>query len=499
MKVPQSRLPFRQPTAPDVQSMNFRAIALPTGRLLVLISVLMIVPAVADAIAKNRDWQVFLVSSLVLGTTGCLMAMAFRGEDPPNRFREAIIFVNAAWFAFSLAGAVPFYFSDFNISFTDAFFETASGLTTTGSTILTGLDTLPPGILLWRALLQWIGGIGVIAIGIWLLPGLRIGGSQIFALESSENSNKPYGHTWPFVIRLLALYGVLTTTCAALYHYCGMNAFNAVVHAMTTVSTGGFSTSDQSFGQFPGISIYWVSSLFMLASSLPFLYLIRSIEKRQAKRDTQVVLLLAIVTTAAFGVFTFERFIVHDTPFHMFTLAVFNVVSVITTTGYAANDYLQFGPAVIAIFFILTFLGGCSGSTSGGFKMFRIAILSSYLKCLLRKMVRPHRIIEPRFQGQPVSNSVLEGVLVFAVLYTGAFAAFALIYFLLGLDLETALSASITALANVGPGVGDTIGPSGTFQSLPDIAKWFLAVEMILGRLEILAGILLLTPDFWRD
>jgi trk system potassium uptake protein TrkH len=479
--------------------MNYRAIALPIGRLLILISVLMIVPGIADVFARNSDWQVFLVSALVLGTAGLLMTMAFQGERPPGHFREAILFVNAAWFAFSLAGAIPFYFSGLGISFTDAFFETASGLTTTGSTILTGLDTLPPGILLWRALLQWVGGIGVVAIGIWLLPGLRVGGSQLFALESSENTSKPYGHVGPFVYRLLALYAGLSLSCATLYLLCGMTFFEAVIHSMTTVSTGGFSTSDQSFGQFDGLAVYWVASVFMLSSAVPFLYLIRSIERRHWAKDVQIMLLLAIVAAASIGVFLFERFIGHDTPFQMFTFAVFNVVSVITTTGYAANDYLQFGPPVIAIFFVLTFFGGCSGSTSGGFKMFRIAILGSYIQGLFRRMIRPHRVVEPRYQGRAVSNPVLEGVLVFAVLYAGAFAAFSLVYMMLGLDLETALSASITALANVGPGVGETIGPSGTFQSLPDLAKWFLAVQMILGRLEILAGILLLTPDFWLD
>jgi trk system potassium uptake protein TrkH len=479
--------------------MNYRAIALPLGRLLILISVLMVIPAVADIFAGNPDWQVFLVSAVVLSMAGLLTTLAFHGEQPPTAFREAIVFVNAAWLVFSLAGAVPLYASELGIGFTDAFFEAASGLTTTGSTVLTGLDSMPPGILLWRALLQWIGGIGVIAIGIWLLPGLRVGGSQLFALETSETATKPYGHVGPFLVRLITLYMGLSLTCATLYLLCGMTLFEAAVHAMTTVSTGGFSTSDQSFGQFPGISVYWVSILFMLASSVPFLYLIRAVERRRAPKDIQITLLIAIVLIGAVGVFYFERYYVHDTPFHMFTLAVFNVVSVISTTGYAANDYLAFGPAVIAIFFVLTFFGGCSGSTSGGFKMFRIAILLSYVRKLLRRMVRPHRVIETKYQGAPVSGPVLEGVLVFAVAYAGAFAAFALVYMALGLDLETALSASITALANVGPGVGDTIGPSGTFQSLPDAAKWFLAIEMILGRLEILAGILLLTPDFWRD
>jgi len=479
--------------------MNFRTIALPIGRLLILISLLMILPAIADIFDRNPDWQVFLVSALVLLTAGALTSIAFQGQRPPGNFREAIIFVNAAWFVFSLAGAMPLYGSELDISFTDAFFETASGLTTTGSTILTGLDNMPPGILLWRALLQWIGGIGVVAIGIWLLPGLRVGGSQLFALETSETATKPYGHVGPFIFRLLGLYAGLSLACVTLYAVCGMTLVEAIIHAMTTVSTGGFSTSDQSFGQFQGIAVYWVAILFMLASSVPFLYLIRSIERRHAAYDVQIVLLLTIILVAAFSVFYFERYIVHDTPFHMVTLAVFNVVSVLSTTGYAANDYLQFGPAVIAIFFVLTFFGGCAGSTSGGFKMFRIAILLSHFRGLLKRMVRPHRVVETKYQGRTVSYAILEGVFVFAVVYAGAFAAFSLIYMSLGLDLQTSLSASITALANVGPGVGDTIGPSGTFQSLPDTAKWFLAVEMILGRLEILGGMLLLTPDFWCD
>lgn len=479
--------------------MNYRAVALPIGRLFLLISVLMVIPAVADLVAKNEDWQVFALSALIIGTLGLLITFAFYGENRPLNFRESLLFVNSAWFAFGLASAVPLFGSQLNISFTDAFFEAVSGLTTTGSTVLTGLDTMPPGILLWRALLQWIGGIGVIAVGIWLLPGLRVGGNQLFGLETSETTAKPYGRINPFLARLLLLYGGLSFACAALYLLCGMTFFQAVIHAMTTVSTGGYSTSDQSFGQFPGIAVYWVAILFMLLSSIPFLYLIRSIERRRAEFDIQILLLLLIVFAGAFMVFVLERFIVHDTPFHMFTLAVFNVASVISTTGYAADDYLRLGPAVTAIFFALTFFGGCAGSTSGGFKMFRVAILGSYLRAMFLRMARPHRIADATYHKQRVSNVVLEGVLVFAVLYTGTFALFSLLLFLLGLDLETALSASITALANVGPGIGNIIGPSGTFQELPDLAKWLLAIEMIFGRLEILGALLILTPDFWLE
>jgi len=479
--------------------MNIRAIILPIGRLLILISLMMALPALVDLFADNNDWRVFFISAILVGGAGLLATLACHGQQRPRNFREALVFVNSAWFVFSIAGAIPLYGSELDISFTDAFFESASGLTTTGSTVLTGLDTMPPGILLWRALLQWIGGIGVVALAVWLLPGLRVGGNQLFALETSEKAKKPYGHVGRFVKRLLLLYAGLTVSCTLLYAVFGMTAFQAAVHAMTTVSTGGFSTSDSSFGQFPGVSLYWIAILFMLASSIPFLYIIRSIETRSLRFDSQILLLLALILASAFAVFYFERFVVHDTPFHMFTLALFNVTSVISTTGYAANDYLQFGAPVIAIFFMLTFFGGCSGSTAGGFKMFRIAILLSYLRILFQRMIRPHRIVDARFHRQRVSNSVLEGIFVFAILYAGTFVMFAVVYLFLQMDLETALSASITALANVGPGIGNTIGPSGTFQSLPDTAKLLLAIEMILGRLEILGGLLLLTPDFWLE
>jgi trk system potassium uptake protein len=479
--------------------MNYRAVALPIGRLLILIAAFMLIPASADLIARNPDWIVFSISALFLGCIGALTTAALSGRDLNLRRRETFLFVNAAWFTFTAASALPLYGSGLGISFTDAFFEAASGLTTTGSTILTGLDHMPPGILLWRSLLQWIGGIGIVVIGIWLLPGLRVGGSQLFALESSENATKPYGRIEPFLVRLLTLYGGLTIACMLLYVMCGMSLFQAVNHAMTTVSTGGYSTSDSSFGQFNGTAVYWVSIIFMLTSSVPFLFLIRSIERKPSDDRQQIVFLLIVVAISSFVIFLTQRWIQDGSPFHVFTLAVFHVVSVVTTTGYAADDYLQWGTFVVAVFFLLTFLGGCSGSTAGGFKMFRVVLLLSFILSLLRRMVHPRRIVPPRYDGKPVSASVIEGVLIFAVLYAGTFALFSLAYACLGLDLLTAFSGSITALANVGPGVGPIIGPSGTFQSLPDAAKWLLAIQMILGRLEIIAGLIILTPDFWSE
>lgn len=479
--------------------MDYRAIALPIGRLLILIAGFMLIPAAADLMADNPDWIVFLVSALMIACIGALTTAALAGREFKYRPRETLLFVNAAWLTFTIAGAIPLYGSGLHISFTDAFFEAASGLTTTGSTILTGLDYMPPGILLWRSLMQWIGGIGIVVIGIWLLPSLRVGGSQLFAVESSEKATKPYGRIEPFLARLLLLYGSLTAACTLLYMLCGMTAFQAINHAMTTVSTGGYSTSDLSFGQFNGIAVYWVSIIFMIASSVPFLVLIRLAEGKPVEDTWQIFFLLTIVAIASFAIFLVERLEQGNAPFRLFTQAVFHVVSVVTTTGYASTDYLQWGAFIVAVFFVLTFLGGCSGSTAGGFKMFRIAVLLSYIRTLLNRMVLPHRVVNTHYSGRPVNSSVIEGVLVFGILYAGTFALFAAIYSMFGLDLETALSASITALANVGPGVGDIIGPAGNFQSLPDGAKWLLSFQMILGRLEIIAGLILLSPDFWLE
>lgn len=479
--------------------MDLRAVALPIGRLLILISLFMTIPAAADLMAGNPDWIVFLASALVTGCIGCVATAAFLRSA--NRFntRETLVFVNAAWIVFGLAGALPLWLSGLKISFVDAVFEAISGLTTTGATVLTGLDAMPPGILLWRSLLQWIGGIGIVVLGIWLLPGLRAGGSQLFSIESSETSSKPYGRFEPFMVRLLLLYGVLTCASTLLYYLAGMTFFQAVNHSLTTVSTGGFSTSDGSLGQFDDLAIYWIAIVFMLLSSLPFLFLITLVERRVWRDAQQVFFFLRLVI--AFSLCAFVALHLHDTgmPFRHLTLSVFHVVSVVTTTGYAADDYLQWGNLAIVLFFLLTFLGGCSGSTSGGFKAFRMLLLISYIRVLLKGMVRPHRVAEARYGGTAVSASVIEGVLIFALLYTMTFVVFALVYALAGLDIETALSASITALANVGPGVGDIIGPSGTFQSLPELVKALLSVQMVLGRLEILAGIILLTPDFWSE
>ncbi|MFP1632325.1 TrkH family potassium uptake protein [Zhengella sp. ZM62] len=479
--------------------MDFRAVVLPIGRYLVIIAGTMLIPAFADLIAGNPDWKVFALSALCIGGAGAMVEAALSGPRTELRPKETFLLVNLAWFAFSAACAVPLWASGLAISYTDAFFEAASGLTTTGSTVLTGLDELPPGILLWRSLTQWIGGLGIVVIGIWLLPAMRIGGQQLFSIESSEKHVKPYGRVEHFVRRLLTLYGFLTIACASLYFMAGMTPFEAINHAFTTVSTGGFSTTDASMGGFDSLAINWIAIAFMALSSLPFLFLINLAEGRRKLELQQVTWFFALAALLTLVIFAVTRANSGQGDFTQFTHAAFNVVSVMSTTGYATQDYLLWGSFSLSFFFLVTFIGGCNGSTAGGFKIFRIIILLSFIRSRLRMAVRPNRISPAYFEGEIVRPSTIDSLLIFSILYAATAALFGLVYAAFGLDFETALSASVTALANVGPGIGPVIGPAGNFSTLPDMVKWLLSLEMILGRLEIIGGILILTPDFWRE
>ncbi len=481
--------------------MDFRAILLPIGRFLLHIAALMLLPALADAVAQNPDWRVFVTAACVLGGVGVMIELALRGKPYTFKAREGFLLVNIAWFAFSLAGAMPFYWSELDIDFVDAFFEAASGVTTTGATVLSGLDDMPPGILLWRSLRQWIGGLGIIGIGIMLLPALRIGGQQLFLLESSEKTVNPFGRIVYFARRITGLYLALTLACGLLYYAAGMTGFQAVNHAFTTLATGGFSTSDQSLGHFASLTIDWIAIVFMLVSSLPFLFLITLVEKGRFDEYRQILFFLGLVAAMSLFLFASISADSHSRlhPWIAFTAAVFQVTSIITTTGYATSDYMGWGSFAVTFFFLLIFVGGCNGSTAGGFKIFRIMILLSFVRSRLRVMLRPNRVASAHFEGRRVSSAAIEGVLAFTILYTATFAAFALVYAAFGLDIVTALSASISALANVGPGIGPVIGPAGTFADLPEVVKVLLGVQMILGRLELLGAILVMTPDFWLE
>ncbi len=471
------------------------------GGFLVLLAALMLVPALVDAAAGSPDWLTFLASALLTLFVGVSLTFAtwWEGEITLHR-RQAFLFTSVVWLAAAGFGALPFSFAELKLSYTDGFFEAMSGITTTGATVIVGLDHAPPGILLWRALLQWIGGIGFIAIGIAVLPALRIGGMQLFQTENSDRSEKILPRVAQLAGAIMTTYLGLTVLCAAAYGFVGMSAFDAIAHAMTTIATAGFANYDTSLAFFASPAVEWVAVVFMTAGGIPFVLYVRFLhgDTRALWRDTQVRWYLTILLVVSLVVAGWLHATQAILPADALRAAAFNVVSVVTTTGYASADYTTWGPFAVMVFFFLLFAGGCTGSTAGGIKQFRYIVVYEEAVVQLRRLMQPSGAFLPRFNGRPIPETVAIAVLAFFFLFALCTVTLAGLLALCGLDFVTSLSGAASALNNVGPGLGPIIGPAGNFASLPDPAKWLLAFGMLLGRLELFTILVLLVPSFWR-
>jgi len=469
--------------------------------LLLALSACMLVPALADLVAGSGEWQAFVGAGAATATVGGALLLANRGTDLRMGVREAFLMTASCWGLTSAFGALPFVFAPPHLSYTDAVFETVSGLTTTGSTVMVGLDRMAPGILLWRALLQWIGGVGIIVMAVAILPFLRVGGMQLFRSESSDRTDQLSFTLATFARLIVTSYIVLTLLCVAVYWSLGMTPFEAVCHAMSTLSTGGFSTSDSSIGFFHSPAIEWAAIVFMLAGALPFVLYARALKgfAGDLVHDTQVqsLLLFLLLVSAAGAVMLYES--QPDLGIEAsFRTVAFNVVSVVTTTGFASADYNRWGGWAQALFFLLTFVGGCSGSTAGGIKIFRFQVMGTLGRLQLLRLRWPNGVFPLLYGGRKMAPDVPTAVAAFILLYISCFGFISLALTALGLDFVTAISASATAISNVGPGLGDLVGPAGNFAMLPAAAKWLLALGMLLGRLELLTLLVLLMPAFWR-
>lgn len=470
------------------------------GLLLSVMASAELVPLLADILAENDDWMVFAVSSMATLFVG--MALVFANNRPKSRLsiREAYLLTAMVWVVLPLAGAVPFLFSSQAASLTDAIFESVSGLTTTGSTVLTGLDQLPPGILLWRSMLQWIGGIGIILLGIAILPLLRVGGMQLMKTESSDSSDKVLPRAKEIIVGIAGVYAALTLMCAIAYGFGGMTGFDAINHAMTTIATGGFSTHDDSFGYFSGSVLPWIAIVFMILGALPFALYIKAIgrDPLAVLKNGQVRFFLGFCAVIVLLLTAWAWQTMNLSLVDAFRQSAFNVVSIISTTGYASADYTLWGSASV-VFLIITFAGGCSGSTAGSVKIFRYQLMWSFLKSQANRLLHPHGVFPVIYEGREVSSSIVLSVTAFLGLYLASWFALSVAVALTGLDFQTSLSAAAAALTNVGPGLGPIVGPAGNFSSLGDAAKLLLAAGMLLGRLELFTLFVVLTPRFWRD
>jgi trk system potassium uptake protein TrkH len=459
----------------------------------------MLIPAGLDIALGNPDWQIFASAASAVGVISLLAIVATRRAMPPFSLRFGFILVNSIWVMTSLVAALPMAFSEQSMSVTDAVFESVSGITTTGSTVLAGLDAMPPGFLLWRSMIQWFGGLGIIAMGLLLLPFLKVGGMQIYRMESSLKSENPYTRFSAFSRALLGLYLLISVLCALAYALAGMSPFDAINHAMTTVSTGGYSTHDASMGAF-GREILLIGIVFMGLGAMPFVALLRAAQSRSAAQagDPQILVLVAIffalALPVAFSLVITDAMGMSDAVVH----SMFNIVSVVTTTGYASMDYNLWGPFAVSVFMLAMFLGGAAGSTSGGIKTYRLIIMYQSLRTALSELVYPNGVFTVRYGGDKISENMVKSVALFVVAFLGLLLLLTMALGSTGLDLLTAYSGALTALTNVGPGLGDTIGPAGNFSTLPDMSKWILIVGMLLGRLEIMTMLVLFSPTFWN-
>jgi trk system potassium uptake protein TrkH len=471
------------------------------GIFLTILAVAMAIPALMDLLYRDPDWVYFGESAAITGFVGVLLMLAFRPEDEPVfEVRETFILTVSSWVAISLFASLPFILSSAAPTFTDAFFEAISGLTTTGATVFKDLDYAPPGILLWRALLQWLGGVGIVVMALTILPALKIGGMQLFRSEFSDRSEKYFPRVSQIASAILSTYVLISALCGVAYWIAGMTPFEAICMMMTTVSTAGFANSDLSIGAFDSVQIEVIAMIFMIMGSVTLLLFTRFIQGDiyALWRDSQVRVFLSLIGVATILMTVWlwgtNQYDILGALRH----GSFAVVSIASTTGFTTDDFNTWGSFALIFLFLMMFVGGCTGSTAGGIKIFRFQILFKAAKAQVLQLRRPHGVFVPLYNNTKLREAAFMSVLAFFALYIFCYAVLALSLSLSGLDVISSLSGSATILGNVGPGLGDQIGPSGHYGGLSDIAKWLMMFGMIVGRLELLTILILFTPSFWR-
>ena len=480
--------------------LDLRPVGYVIGLLSAVLGATMALPMAMDYAAGDAHWRAFLQSAIVTSASGGLLALACaNGVAERLSLQQTFLLATGVWVVLPLYEALPFIFGATGARTVDAVFESMSGMTTTGATVFTGLEYLPRGLLLWRSMLQWFGGIGIIIVAMVFLPELRVGGMQIFRSEAFETGGKVLPRAAEIAARIGAIYVALTVACAVAYGGVGMGGFDAVNHALTTMSTGGFSTSDASFGPYQGAPEY-LAAVFMVLASLPFVRYVQMLagSTRPLLRDAQVRAFLWTIAALVAMIAAYRVLANDDNLEHALREALFNVTSIITGTGYASVDYQLWGPFPVVLFFFIGLIGGCAGSTCCSVKIFRYQLLAAAIRAQIRRIHSPHGMFAPRYEGQPVTEEVLFSVMAFLGVFIVTLGLVAVALSMTGLDFVTAISGAATAIANIGPGLGDIIGPAGNFAPINDTAKWILTGAMLLGRLELLVVLVLFLPRFWR-
>ena len=477
---------------------NYKTVFFTLGILQIILGIFMLIPVIVQFVYNQLDSS-FFGSSIVTIIFGTLFFLSNLDHDKRLNLQQAFLLTALSWLSIALFGSLPFVFSNVEFSFTNAFFESMSGITTTGSTIIPNLESIPKGILLWRAILQWLGGIGVIVMAITLMPIMNVGGMQLFQISNSDSSEKILPKSKEIALRLIYIYSGLTALCALSYKILGMNIFDSLTHSMTTIATGGFSNYNDSIGFFNSISIEISAMIFIILGSLPFIAYIKFLSgnNKILISDVQIKTFIKIII---FSIIILSIYLSFVNPNQINLRSIFfNVISILTGTGYVNAQYDNWGSFPIILFLALMFIGGCAGSTTCGIKIFRIQILYSFIVNQLKKIIYPKGIFVLKYDQNPVDNKFISSIISFIYLYLVIFFTITALLSLSGLDFITAISGAATSISNVGPGLGSIIGPNGNFSSLPDISKWILSLGMILGRLELFAILVLFLPSFWRN
>jgi trk system potassium uptake protein TrkH len=479
---------------------DFRPILFIVGILLTTLAVFMLVPFAIDVMDAHPDWQVFAGGGSLTLFIGVVLILTNRVPVRKLSIRQAFLMTTLSWLVLTTFAALPFRFSNLNLSYTDAFFEAMSGITTTGSTVIVGLDNAPKGILMWRALLQWLGGVGIVVMAISVLPILRVGGMQLFRVEAFETQEKVLPRAGQIALGVIVIYVALTGIWWLGLWLLGADSFHAIVHAMTTIATGGYSSSDKSVAMFQDAWTEIFVTLGMIAGALPFLLYLRTVRDGSLAifRDSQVHVFISIAFLCSASVALWLWWDQDMGAFDAAVVASFNVVSVMTGTGYTTADYQLWGTFPVVLLFFLMFVGGCAGSTACGIKIFRFQVLYAVAHAQISRLMQPHGVFVPHYNRQPITTEVGDSVMVFVLLFVTSFGVIAMALGAIGLDFITAVSGAATAICNVGPALGHIIGPAGTFAPLPDAAKWILSAGMLLGRLELFTVLILFVPSFWR-
>ena len=477
---------------------NYKTVFFTLGILQIILGISMAFPIIIQIIFDELDSS-FIGASLITIIFGTLFFLSNLDHDKKLSLQNAFLLTALSWLSIAVFSSLPFIFSNLNLSITDSFFESMSGITTTGSTIITDLNSSPKAILLWRALLQWLGGIGIIVMAITLMPIMNVGGMQLFKVSSSDASEKILPKTKEITLRLILIYLILTFLCSFFYNICGMKFFDSLTHSMTTIATGGFSNYNESIGYFNNIKIEIISMIFIILGSIPFIAYIKFLsgKKNIFYTDTQIKSFIKIIFYSILILFIYLT--IFNKSFSDVSLRSisFNVISILTGTGYVTQNFDNWGSFPLIYFLILMFIGGCAGSTACGIKIFRVQILYLFLKNQLKKIIYPRGIFIIKYDNNNVNEKFMASIIAFIYLYIIIFFIITAMLTLSGLDFTTSISGAATSISNVGPGLGELIGPNGNFSQLPDFSKWVLSFGMILGRLELFAILVLFLPSFW--